>query len=1400
MKKFILTCAILTLSAVFQVPTLLHAATPGLPFTEDFSASNLKDPNLTKAAWSTDEQKVYLAWRQARYNAMSDPIIWNIGATPANTKSIAVGDIDGDGDLDVVEGIHSERNKLYLNNGSEAPFIAVAGQDIGDSQAYTNTIALGDMDGDGDLDVITRESAYAALYLNNGTSMPFQDATTRSISAGSGIGIAIGDLNGDGHLDIVTGGNSSNTNKLFLNDGTPTPFVDVIGSDIDTATTTTYDIALGDMDGDGDLDVVIGNRSGWDRLCLSNGNGTFAPGLDIGTVSYATQALDIGDVDGDSDLDIVTGTTSGGFNWVYQNNGTSNPFDGVVPSSLESAPDYTDSIILGDIDNDGDLDVIAGNEYGLNKLYLNNGSQTPFLNSPGLIFATDELQTGALALGDMDGDGDLDLVTGETNAINKLYLNGAMDNPFESLPGTVIGIAGDLPFYSDPQVEVTYDLAVGDYNGDGLLDIIVANYGYYNAIYFNNGTDLPFDERKGHIYGGGSLSIAVGDLNGDGRLDIVFGNTYNQADLYRLNGVDNYYPLGDGVEACRSIALGDVNNDGRIDVVMGTGSGNKLFLNNGTTLPFDGVGATVISSDAPNTWAIALGDMDHDGDLDVVTGNYNETNRLYLNDGDGDPFDTATPITIGGETRLTTGIALGDMDGDGDLDVVACNTSLSGSGEDATNRLYLNDGDGDPFDTAMAKPVSTDFNHTEAIAIGDVNGDGHLDVVAGNFNSEERNQIYLNNGTTDPFDGVVGLDAGTERDFTRALALADLDGDGNLDIVAGNGNSEGDNTNKLYLNLGTPAPFGKLGTSDIGAEIDNTDSIAFGDVDNDGDLDLVTGNNGQANKLYLNNGIANPFNNATVLNIGSENDNTIAIALGDVNNDGLLDVVAGNDGQVDRVYLNDGDGNPFDTMTWELMSPYTIVIVDFTPQYIYYHETEALALGDVNEDGNLDIVTCHKTGDIMPSHEYRLHLNDGDGNPFDTENLVTGVANTAHNADFSTIALGDINQDGLLDVVVADSNAHTVYLNDGGFDPFASGLVDYFGSPTDETYALAIGDVNGDGLLDVVAGNYGQANQLFLNSGSDLAPYWFQTGIDISADANGTQALTLADVDRDGDLDVIAWNRGADDKLYLNNGTTDPFNAVTAISIITETNDPTAAIAADLNGNGSLDLAVANNGQTNTLYRQLKFISHQNAVVSLEVDLETVNNISNATLSAIQIIPVHTDIDYYMSNNGGLHFYQVYPDQEFVFPTQGNDLRWRAELNTLSPILTPAIHEITLTNRNIAPQVTAGGTLAYTEDNEPAAIDPGVSVNDIDNVNLTGATITIDPGDYQNGEDVLGFAYQNGISGSWNAGDGELTLSGSATVADYQAALRSVTYANTSDAPSENGPQHSIRGQRRPKH
>ena len=119
------------------------------------------------------------------------------------------------------------------------------------------------------------------------------------------------------------------------------------------------------------------------------------------------------------------------------------------------------------------------------------------------------------------------------------------------------------------------------------------------------------------------------------------------------------------------------------------GQANRLYLNNGTAVPFNGVTGTDITADANTTTGIALGDMDGDGDLDVVAGNYGQANRLYLNNGTADPLQRRDRHGHHRRRRPTRAMALGDVDGDGDLDVVAGN-------DGQPNRLYLNNGTATP--------------------------------------------------------------------------------------------------------------------------------------------------------------------------------------------------------------------------------------------------------------------------------------------------------------------------------------------------------------------------------------------------------------------------------------------------------------------------------------------------------------------------------------------------------------------------------------------------------------------------------------------------------------------------------------------------------------------------------
>jgi hypothetical protein len=528
--------------------------------------------------------------------------------------------------------------------------------------------------------------------------------------------------------------------------------------------------------------------------------------------------------------------------------------------------------------------------------------------------------------------------------------------------------------------------------------------------------------------------------------------------------------------------------------------------------------------------------------------------------------------------------------------------------------------------------ISSDAHDTLSIALGDVDGDGDLDLVAGNWG--QTNRLYLNNGTADPFNGVSGSNISSEVYDTTSIALGDLDRDGDLDLVSGNYGQ----VNRLYLNNGSADPFNSVAGSNISSDVQNTRSIVLGDVDGDGDLDLVAGNLGQTNRLYLNNGTADPFNSVTGSNISSDAHDTLSIALGDLDGDGDLDLVAGNYDQTNRLYLNNGTADPFNSVIGS----------------------------DISSDG------------------------------YDTR----------------TIALGDLDGDGDLDLVAGNNGqANRLYLNNGTSAPFNGVNGSDISSDTHATYSIALGDMDGDGDLDLVAGNLGQANRLYLNNGT-ADPFNSVTGSDISSDVYDTTSIALGDLDRDGDLDLVAGKWNQINRLYLNNGTADPFSGLSGSDISSDAHYTDSIALGDLDRDGDLDLVAGNDGQTNRLYLQLQnYHTAHGLATSLRVDAES-SNIPFATLTASADLPINTRVTYYLSNNGGIKWYIVQPGVEFTFPTSGMDLRWKAELASLSPILTPRIDQIRI-------------------DTNHTPTDISLSDNNVDENQLVGTAVgdfsTVDP-------------------------------------------------------------------------
>ncbi|WP_324680612.1 FG-GAP-like repeat-containing protein [Hymenobacter sp. GOD-10R] len=537
--------------------------------------------------------------------------------------------------------------------------------------------------------------------------------------------------------------------------------------------------------------------------------------------------------------------------------------------------------------------------------------------------------------------------------------------------------------------------------------------------------------------------------------------------------------------------------------------------------------------------------------------------------------------------------------------------------------------------------------------------------------------VYQFTTATTPASGTFA----SKADFNTgespySVALGDVNADGRLDIVTA---SRGDNSVSVLLGQANSSFAAKTHYS-TGNSIR---SAALGDVNGDGRLDIVTANFGPGTVSVLLGQAEGLFAARMDYPTGA---GTNSVALGDVNGDGRLDLVTANisDNSV-SVLLGQAQG------TFAAKTDYPVG-----------GEVQSAALGDVNDDGRLDIVTANESSSVS------VLLSQAQG-------LFGARTDYPTGASTNSVALGDVNEDGRLDIVTANRDANSVSV-------LLSQAAGTFAAKTDYPTSgggrgVALGDVDGDGRLDIVTANGSISGTVSVLLGQ--AQGTFAAKADYPA---GTRpyGLALGDVNEDGRLDIVTANRDANSVSVL----------LGQVPLA-----PTLTSFSPLNGPVGTRVTIMGTGLNGATAVRFNGTAASSFIVN-----------SATSLTAVV-----------------------------------------AAGSTTGPVsvTTPSGTATSTTNFTVlfAPVVTTTANPTTALEQTATVVDAGLTVTDADSPNLASATVTLSSG-LVSSEDVLAFTPTAPISGGYTASTGVLTLTGTASVAQYRAVLRTVSYRNSSQTPT----------------
>ncbi|MGB0868253.1 MAG: T9SS type A sorting domain-containing protein [Flavobacteriales bacterium] len=663
-----------------------------------------------------------------------------------------------------------------------------------------------------------------------------------------------------------------------------------------------------------------------------------------------------------------------------------------------------------------------------------------------------------------------------------------------------------------------------DIDNDGDIDLLI--YGREGNdmmmfLYKNNGHGRFTKVEHTNLPKVNIRLIEFVDLNGD-HVDDIFLMAYGYDNKVYLNngrGIFNEIP-NNGLEEFRisKIEFGDINGDSYLDLILKLGTSSASINDRWKMLLNDGSGifnkSTNIPIDSNNISRLILEDINNDNVADIFISTLNTYTKLwYLNNGKGEFTQLQQPLL---ENEDFNTIKYLDIDNDGDLDFIS----------DKNKTLFYNNGEG-IFDRKKIIFNNSNFSHNSINAI-DMNKDGDFDLLT--HRNDGTNVIFYNDGFENFTDSIT---IASSKKMISSSSILDANGDGYQDILINGKNHYSDEyALNLYIN-DQSNNFNQLQNAPI-PNLSHS-SIDYGDIDGDGDEDLIISGNSN-NSTHNSKSVIQVYKNENGKFIKQENssikDTVLAtVKFVDVDGDHDLDIfVSGrfpeshfSQSTKSKIYKNDGLGN----------------FIEFKGHQIEDFYFTTIHVLDADGDADMDIfITGSKDPHIEKYNQY-LYLNQGDGTyekGWESPYLYYKEATVA----FGDID-GDLDEDLIMNGTYNNEQICKLFTNDGKGNYTLQSNTPFIGVVESK---IEFGDIDGDGDLDLFIIGFNLLNmsrehvQIYINNGQGI----FEEKKEHPVKLLSYESLKLIDLDADNDLDVFVTGRNNNSQekhhtfIYENDG------------------------------------------------------------------------------------------------------------------------------------------------------------------------------------------------------------------------------------------------------------------------